>query len=421
MILRDEAERIAAVWAHRDSLRSGQEYTPHLDEFELGYVVWSTPPPNVPPVPGEELRTVIDRETGELSFWPSVPAQVVQQMYRDHRARRPPVPLTADPAVELRRNTTRLPTPGIAAHLTLQGRVHRAHGAKGEQELRHHRLVREYLAQLPAGHLVRGGERHAELIVLSDVLHEHDQRRTAAGQPPLTLDTARELLAGAQLEVFRVREPGDPVGGPAKHACESCIIALVHFAVLDWPELAWTEEHRPPPQTAPGPPRFSPQVPPDPHRFPPQVAHALVEAGWWPDFGDGVVARYQIAEVTGVAGLAHRHEPFPAAEQTLTAFPGLVSHRQGPGEQVWIRPFRVSPSAAAHTADTLADFAAVLGARLFPLGTEEDDSILAVDEHGRVFALDQAGEWFLGATIDQALTNLLLGHAVPRVGNDGTW
>ena len=67
------------------------------------------------------------------------------------------------------------------------------------------------------------------------------------------------------------------------------------------------------------------------------------------------------------------------------------------------------------------DFATVLGARLFPLGTEGDDTLLAIDEHGRVFALDQTGEWFLGASLDEALTNLLLGRAVPKVGPDGTW
>ncbi len=68
-------------------------------------------------------------------------------------------------------------------------------------------------------------------------------------------------------------------------------------------------------------------------------------------------------------------------------------------------------------ADTLADFGAVLGVRLFPLGTERGDSIIAVDERGRIFALDQAGEWFLGLDIDAALTTLLLG----RVRDDGTW
>ena len=128
-----------------------------------------------------------------------------------------------------------------------------------------------------------------------------------------------------------------------------------------------------------------------------------------------------IARVSAVPGRFHRHAVLPAAERTLTAFPGLVCSRRGPGEQVRIQRFEVSPLAVAHTADTLAGFGAVLGARLFPLGTEAGDSVLAVDEHGRIFALAQAGEWFLGADIDTALTGLLLGRAPARVGPDGTW
>ncbi|MEV0157060.1 SUKH-3 domain-containing protein [Micromonospora sp. NPDC050686] len=83
--------------------------------------------------------------------------------------------------------------------------------------------------------------------------------------------------------------------------------------------------------------------------------------------------------------------------------------------------FATNPTWAAHTAETLADFGRALGVRLFPVGRERHDSILAVDEHGRIFALDQAGEWFVGADVDTALTNLLLGHAPARVRDDGTW
>jgi len=411
MITREEAERISAVWAHRESLRRGYECAPMVDEFELGYIVWSAPPPSVATLPGDIGRTVIDKQTGEVTSWAALPGPLIAQMYRDYRAARPDVVHTMDLAAELRRNTTRLPTPNVAAHLTLHGRMFRAHGAKSDAPLRHHPLVREYLDQLPAGHLVRGGDRHAELIVLSDVLHEYDRQNALSGAPPLTLETARQLLAEAHLEVFLVREVGDPAGGPTPRGCESCINAMVHFGVLDWPELAWTEEWRVPPQPAP-----------EPDRFPPEVAHALVDGGWTlPDLSHEVAVSHIVNEVLSVSGLTHRHQSFPAAEQTIYAFPWLHTRRSGPGEHVWIRPIRIAPARVAHTADTLGDFAAVIGARLFPLGTEGDDALLAVDEHGRIFALDQAGEWFLGATIDEALTNLLLGRAVPKVGSDGTW
>jgi hypothetical protein len=43
------------------------------------------------------------------------------------------------------------------------------------------------------------------------------------------------------------------------------------------------------------------------------------------------------------------------------------------------------------------------------------------DEHGRVFLLDQAGEWFLGPSLDQALVTLYYGREQPRLLDDRTW
>nr|WP_244298750.1 SUKH-3 domain-containing protein [Micromonospora cremea] len=144
-------------------------------------------------------------------------------------------------------------------------------------------------------------------------------------------------------------------------------------------------------------------------------------AGWRPHIGDQIMAAAAVRDVTAVPGRAHQHAVFPAAVKALTAFPSLVGARRGPGEQVCISRFDIRPHTIAHTADTLGDFGAVLGVRLFPIGTEQQDSILAVDERGRVFALDQAGEWFLDGTIDAALTTLLLGRAPARVHDDGSW
>jgi hypothetical protein len=198
----------------------------------------------------------------------------------------------------------------------------------------------------------------------------------------LNLHGAREFLSRARLELSRVREPGDPRGGTPARPCESCGDTLVHFGVLRSPGSATAQE-------SPAP--------------------------------RGLTVRDAIDKVVAVAGATHRYESVPAAERALAAYPDFVSDRRGLGGAVRTRPFAIAPTAVAQTADTLADFGTVLGARLFPIGTEEDDSILAVDEHGRVFALDQAGEWFLGADIDEALTNLLRGRAVPKIRNDGTW
>lgn len=412
MIDRAEAEQIAAGWARQESLRRGYECTPMLSEFDVGYVVWSKEPPEVLPMPGDGTTTIIDKETGHISTWPGLPPMVVQDMYRQRRASVVSARRTASPEVELRRNVRRRPTPGVAAHLTLRDKEYVARGAKGDQELDHHPLVRDHLDGLSPGHLARGGDRHAELLVLSDALHALEAARAEAGEPPLTVDGARDLLRGGRLAALRVREPGDPAGGQPMRPCESCLTALVHFGVLPPADLAFTEEWLPR-RTRPNP---------QPGRFPDDIAAALVEGGWSPRESDEVLADAAIERVCAVAGQRHRHTPFPAARRALADFPGIVCGRRGPGMRHWIRRFQIDPMAAAFSADILADFAAVIGVGLFPLGAEgTDDSMLAIDEHGRVFALDQAGEWFIGHTVDTALVNLLLGAEARRVRDDGTW
>jgi hypothetical protein len=412
MIDRNEAEQIATEWARRESVRRGYECAPMLSEFDLGYVVWTKEPSTVLPMPGDGTTTVIDKETGHLSTWPGLPPMVVQETYRRRRAAIVSPVRTTDPAVELRRNVRRRPTPAVAAHITLRDRQYVARGAKGDQELRHHRLVRDYLDDLPAGHLVRGGDRHAELIVLSDVLHALDSERAGRGAEPLTEEEARGVLRDARLEVLHVREPGDPLGAQPARPCESCVKALVYFGALPWSRLAYVEEWRPGPHTAV----------PQPGRFPVEVAAVLADGGWSPQDTDEVLADAAIERVCAVPGREHAHVPFPAARRALTDFPGVVCGRRGPGDRHWIRVFEINPSAAAHSADILADLGGLLGTRLFPLGTEGGgDTMLAVDEHGRVFALDQAGEWFVGGTVDAALINLVTGGPVSRLRDDGGW
>ncbi|TDB93650.1 hypothetical protein E1091_11685 [Micromonospora fluostatini] len=381
-----------------------------VSEFDLGYVIFTAVGAEARAVPGDLPTVVVDKESGQVSTWPRVPTQVVEEMYRSSRPPGPQPPRTVDPASQLLREIRRLPTPGTAAHLTVDGHLHMAFGAKGDVDLHHHPLVRAYLAELPSGHLARGGDRHAELIVVSDVLHYYDHQRAANGQPPLTMDQARALFEAARFECHRIREPGDPAGGLADRACDSCVNFLVHFNVLPWSDLAFTREWRPEPQSVP-----------EPGRFPASVADSLVAAGWRPHFGDEVMAAAAVRDVMAVQGSAHSHNVFPAAMTALKAFPALVGARRGAGADVWISRFDIRPHAIAHTADTLADFAGVLGVRLFPIGSERQESILAVDEYGRIFALDQAGEWFLGPDVDTALTTLLLGRAPARVRDDGTW
>ncbi|GGK05633.1 hypothetical protein GCM10010123_39450 [Pilimelia anulata] len=403
-----EVERIATARARRESLRRGHPRTPMVSEFDVGYVVWTREPADRTPRTGDSVTTVIDKETGHTSVWPSLPSAVVKDLYRRRRTELIPPVSTADPVVELRREADRRPGPTVVAHLTAGGRPAAARGAKGDQPLRHHPLVRAYLRELPDGELVRGAHRHAELVVLSDVLH-----RAGAERPdtPLAEADARALCADAVLAAYHVREPGDPVGGMPARPCATCAGALVHFGVLPPPGPAGVDAAAP----AGG-------VPAD--RFPAPVAGVLAAAGWSPGREPHYArAEQQVAAVCAVLGQEFRHAAFPAAVRALAEFGDLRTAADRAGARHWVRPLRLDPVAAAHSADLLAECATLIGARLFPLGVEgSDEALLAIDETGRVFALDQGGEWFLGATLDAALGTLLgAGTAAQRLRDDGRW
>ena len=415
MITREDAEEIAAGWARRESERRGYECAPMVSEFDLGYVVWTKQPPTVLPIPGDGGRTVIDRATGVLTTWPSVPPDVLAELYREHQPAVAAQRRTVDPEIELRRNARRLPSPTTAAHLTVDGRLFRARGAKGDQQIHHHPLVAQHLGTVDPRALVRGAERHAELIVLSDVLHEADRLREEAGDPALTLDEARAWLRTAGFEAFFVREAGDPLGGEPARSCETCIVALVNLALLPWSHLALAEEW---------PPMYDDRVA-QPGRFPDDLARMMADGGWKPlnrpsaeALGDA-----KINDVVRVAGRRHRHRPFPAVRAMVDDFPLLRVRRRGPGVRRAIRLLSLDPMDAAYTADVLAELAEVVGAPLFPIGMEDwGDSLLAMDERGRVFGLDQGGEWFLGETLDEAIVGLLTGDGpAERIRDDGSW
>ena len=83
MITADEARGRAGEWAARG--RTG-EIELGVYEFDLGYVLWVVEPlradPSTPPELGA-ARAVVDKQTGELSTWPSLPAQVLAARYRE--------------------------------------------------------------------------------------------------------------------------------------------------------------------------------------------------------------------------------------------------------------------------------------------------------------------------------------------------
>jgi hypothetical protein len=158
-------------------------------------------------------------------------------------------------------------------------------------------------------------------------------------------------------------------------------------------------------------------------RFPTEVDLVLRASGWSEGRQVPDASAEAIRLVCAQPGAdGSRHEPFPAAESALAEFGGIYVRQDEPGRELRRRPFALDPTMAAATAGTLADLGRMLGVRLFPLGVEGDgDAVLTIDEKGRVFAFDHAGEWFLGSTLDEALTTLIIGIAPPRVRDDGTW
>src|SRR6266571_4524619 len=100
MITREEADRIAEKWLG-EGAPAGASPTPMVQEFDLGYVVWGKQPPDEPPLIGAN-RGIIDKNTGELSVWPSLPVDLVIERYRERQLTRPQAQWTWDPAEQAR-------------------------------------------------------------------------------------------------------------------------------------------------------------------------------------------------------------------------------------------------------------------------------------------------------------------------------
>jgi hypothetical protein len=338
----DDARRLAERLASEASLRTGRPWRGFVEEFEQGFAVWAVPPVGERPAIGLG-KTVLDKQTGGVTHWPSWPTSVLASEYA--AAAPSPKPAPSPPGVlPLLSRESWIESP--------DGRVWRAESWPAEADPTHHPLVAQWLSEQER--LVRGAGRHAELLVLSEALHDEG--------------------VDADLLTRSVAEGGRP--------CDTCVQAYVHFGLLDRPALEFI---------APTHGELVTDIPPFPSGQP-------FDAARWAGFA------FEL--------LAPAITPVEAARAAITRYPAAVSRRRGPGHDVWIRPFKLGVTRALKRhAPALAGFSDLLKAVLFPIGEEENaDGVIAVDGHGRFFMLDQAGAWFLGGNLDTAIETLLEGH-----------
>lgn len=152
-------------------------------------------------------------------------------------------------------------------------------------------------------------------------------------------------------------------------------------------------------------------------RFPENVETVLRTAGWQPGRWDIRQAESWADQLRAhVSPGGHQHCLFPAAVEAWAEFGGLRIDVTGSGREIARTPFLIDPMRGMHLARTFVDLGMALGSEVCPLGEESDGSaLLAIDAEGRVYSLDHTGDWFLGATCDQALVTLITGLRPSRL------
>jgi hypothetical protein len=157
--------------------------------------------------------------------------------------------------------------------------------------------------------------------------------------------------------------------------------------------------------------------------LPLDVEAALRSVGWDPQARDEARARRWALMLSGYATPDGRsHTIVAPAVEVFARYGGVEMPAADEGRQVAPAGFRLDPGRVQATVATLAALGATLHSKLTPIGDEGGGTgLLAIDGDGRVFVVDHTGEWFLGDTIEDALTALVLGIQPARIRKDGSW
>ena len=119
------------------------------------------------------------------------------------------------------------PLPMTAGALIVGGMVYSHTSIRGDVSPNLHPIVARILDELPVEKRERFAGWCAEVVLISDRLHEAEKE---AGQP-ITLADAKNTMRGGQIHISRIREDGDPTHGRFQPPCRSCTVLLDEFGV----------------------------------------------------------------------------------------------------------------------------------------------------------------------------------------------
>ncbi len=147
-------------------------------------------------------------------------------------------------------------------------------------------------------------------------------------------------------------------------------------------------------------------------RFPPDVARLLLDAGWFP--GRDVSAEVD-AWLIRDAGKLEGLTLSPAARTFLVEFGGLTVPQFGPRGGLGGFASSYLPQPDAAPLGRSAAFQEWYDVAVFPVGWNDDDAELAIDDRGRLFFLHWSDEFLVGDSPDAGLIALIRGHEWPSV------